>query len=264
MLEVKNLSCGYDSKVILKDINFRLKEKEILGIIGPNGSGKTTLFRAITRIINSMKGEILLEGKDVKELSFIELAKKVACVSQSANIELDITVEDYVLLGRTPHRKKYQFLDSCIDEEIVTRALALTDTLRFRDRLLSELSGGERQLVSLSRALSQEPRLLLLDEPTSHLDITHQVRILNLVKRLNREEGITVIVILHDLNLASEYCDRLVLVNNGGIHKIGSPGEVLTYQVIEEVYETLVVVKENPISSKPFVFIVSTEKAVKE
>jgi len=260
LLKVKNLSCGYDSKIILKDINFELKEEEILGIIGPNGSGKTTLFRAITSIIKSMKGEVVLQGKNIKELSFIELARKIAVVSQASNIELNTTVQDYVLLGRTPHRKKYQFLDSSHDEEIVTNALTLTETLGFRGRLLSELSGGERQLVSFSRALSQEPKLLLLDEPTSHLDITHQVKILDLIKRLNREEGITVIIILHDLNLASEYCDRLVLLNNGSIYKIGSPWEVLTYQIIEEVYKTVVIVNKNPISSKPFVFIVSEER----
>jgi iron complex transport system ATP-binding protein len=261
LLQVKNLACGYDSKAILKDINFRLREKEILGIIGPNGCGKTTLFRALTRIIKPIKGEVFLREKNIQNLSFKELAKKVAVVSQSQDLGYNITVRDYALLGRIPHRKMYQFLDSSSDEEIVSKSLDMTDTLGFKERLLNELSGGERQLVSLSRALTQEPELLLLDEPTSHLDITHQVRILDLLKRLNREEGITVIVILHDLNLASEYCDRLVLLNNGSIHKIGSPSEVLTYQIIEEVYRTVVVVKENPISSRPFVFIVSRQSA---
>ena len=259
MIRVKDFTCGYDSKIILKDINFELRDKEVLGIIGPNGSGKTTLLRAITRIIKPLKGEIYLKGENIGNVSLIELAKKVAVVSQTVNVGYNISVRDYVLMGRIPHLARFQFLDSLHDEDVVDNALALTDTTEFKDRLLNELSGGERQLVSISRALSQEPELLLLDEPTSHLDITHQVRIMDLIKKLNRDKGITVVIILHDLNLASEYCERLVLLNNGSVHKIGSPWEVLTYQIIEEVYKTVVVVNKNPISSKPFVFIVSKE-----
>jgi iron complex transport system ATP-binding protein len=257
LLEIKDFSCGYGPKIILKDVSFKVAERDILGIIGPNGSGKTTLFRAITKIIKPIKGHISLEGKDIERFSFIELARNLACVSQSENIGFDMAVRDYALLGRIPHQRSFQFFETARDEEVVETSLGLTDTLGFKDRFLSELSAGERQLVSISRALSQEPKLLLLDEPTSHLDITHQVKILDLVKKLNRQKGITIIVILHDLNLASEYCDRLMLLNEGSIYKIGSPAEVVTYQNIEEVYKTLVVVKENPLSSRPFVFIVS-------
>jgi iron complex transport system ATP-binding protein len=257
VLEVKNLTCGYDNKFFLRGLNFHLREKEFLGIIGPNGSGKTTLLRAITRIIPLHRGEIFLEGRDIKSLTFLESAKRIAVVSQAPLMEFNMTVEDYVLLGRIPHRRPYQFFETRHDEEIVYKSLALTDSLKFKERFLNELSDGERQLVFISRALAQEPKLLLLDEPTSHLDISHQVKILNLIKRLNKEEGLTVTIILHDLNLASEYCDKLILLHNGSIHKIGSPHEVLTYQIIEEVYQTLVIVKENPISSKPYIVIVS-------
>jgi len=259
MLDVKNLSCGYDSKVILKDINLRVEKGELLGIIGPNGSGKTTLLRAITRVVKPKKGSVFLEGKDIWQMSFKGLAKKIAVVPQSLSANF-ISVEEFVLLGRIPHYKKFQFLETDKDKEIAQKALELTDTFKLKDRPLLEISGGERQLVLIARALAQQPRLLLLDEPTTHLDITHQVRILDLIKRLNKETELTVIMVLHDLNLASEYCRRLVLLNEGRIHKTGEPFEVLDYKTIEEVYRTVVIVEKNPVSSKPYVFVVSEEE----
>ncbi len=258
MLEIKDLTCGYDSNFLLKDINFRIDTEEFVGIIGPNGSGKTTLLRAITRVLKSKKGDIFLEGKDIWQIGFKEVAKKIAVVSQNPPTN-SMTVEEFVLLGRIPHYEKFQFFETKKDIEIAKRCMALTDTLKLKDKSISQISGGERQLVSIARALSQQPELLLLDEPTAHLDITYQIGILDLIRRLNKEFGLTVIVVLHDLNLASEYCDRLILLNNGFIHKMGSPKEVLTYQIIEEVYKTVVVVGDNPISSKPYIFLVSEE-----
>jgi iron complex transport system ATP-binding protein len=263
MLEIKNLTCGYDSKFILQDINFKISARELIGIIGPNGSGKTTLLRAITKVIRPKKGEILLEKENIEKFSFKELAKKIAVVSQNSVANF-MAVEEFVLLGRIPHRKKLQFLETKVDERIAQEAMALTGTLQLKERFIGDLSGGERQLVVIARALAQEPRLLLLDEPTSHLDIAHQVKILDLIKRLNKENGITVIIVLHDLNLASQYCDRLILFNNGFIYKAGPPQKVLTYEIIEEVYKTVVLVKENPISSKPYVFLVSEEEKQKK
>lgn len=262
MLEIKDLTCGYDSRFFLKDINFKIDKGELVGIIGPNGSGKTTLFRAITRVLKPEKGVIYLEGENIWQMGFKDLAKRIAVVSQSFEIGF-MSVEEFVLLGRIPYYARFQFLETKRDMEIVRRCMCLTDTFRFKDRLMGEISGGERQLVLIARALAQEPKLLLLDEPTSHLDIAHQVEILDLIKRLNREFGLTVIMVLHDLNLASEYCQRLVLINQGKIHKIGSPFEVLNYQVIEEVYKTVVVIEENPISSKPYVLVVPEEERQK-
>ena len=141
--------------------------------------------------------------------------------------------------------------------------MALTDTLKFKDRSMSEISGGERQLVLIARALAQEPKFLLLDEPTSHLDITHQVRILDLLKKLNRELSLTVIIVLHDLNLASEYCDRVALLSGGAIYKEGLPQDVLDYKTIENVYKTVVVVERNPISSKPYILLISGDERLK-
>ncbi len=260
MLEIRNLTCGYDAKFILQDINFTIEEKEFVGIIGPNGSGKTTLLRAITKIIRPQNGSIIFEGKDLESLNFRELAKRIASVTQNWETDLKMTVEEFVLLGRIPHLKKWQFLETNVDEEIAKESMSLTDTFKFKDRPLESLSAGERQLVVTARALTQEPKLLLLDEPTSHLDIAHQVQILDLIKRLNKKNGLTVMIVLHDLNLASEYCERLVLLNNGLIHKIGKPEEVLTYSIIEEVYNTIVVVEKNPISFRPYILLVPEEE----
>lgn len=263
MLEINNLTCGYGSKIVLKDIDFNVKEQELIGIIGPNGSGKTTFIKAMTRILKPKKGLVLLNGKNIWQMKFKELAKQIAVVPQSFD-GADMSVQDFVLLGRIPHFKRFQFLESKNDLRIAEKCMSLTDTLRLKNQLMSEISGGEKQLALIARALTQEPKLLLLDEPTSHLDITHQISILDLIKRLNKELMLTVITVLHDLNLASEYCKRLVLVNEGRIYKTGTPEEVLNYKSIEEVYKTIVVVEKNPISSKPYVLIVSEEEKQKK
>ena len=170
-----------------------------------------------------------------------------------------MTVKEFVLLGRIPYYKNLQFFENKQDLIAADRAMIMTDTERLKDHFMSEMSGGEVQLAFIARAIAQEPSLLLLDEPTAHLDITHQVSILDLIKRLNRQYNLTVIIVLHDLNLASEYCDRLVLMDSGKIQKVGRPEEVLTYKDIEEVYHTVVVVEKNPLSGKPFVLVVSEE-----
>ncbi len=259
MLEVNNLTCGYNSKIILRGIHFQIGEGEILGIIGPNGSGKTTLLRAITKVIKPMEGRICFEGNDLNQMRHKDLSKKIALVSQAPQVGW-MTVEEYVLLGRTPHYKEFQFLETDEDFEIASKWMRLTDIYRLKEKPMYKLSGGERQLAQIARALTQEPKLLLLDEPTAHLDITHQVGILDLIKRLNREFRLTVVLVLHDLNLASEYCERLILMNEGHIYRMGPPAEVLNYQTIEEVYKTIVVVKQNPISLKPFIFLISEEQ----
>jgi len=259
MLEIKDLVCGYDS-FLLKNISFKVNSSELVGIIGPNGSGKTTLIRAITKLVKPKEGKIIYQGKDITKLNFKELAREIAVVSQDAHFPEKIKVKDFVLLGRIPHFKRLQFLETNKDLEIADEAMRLTGILKIKDRFLKETSGGERQLVLIARALAQEPKLLLLDEPTTHLDITHKIKILDLIKRLNKKYGLTVLIVLHDLNLASQYCDRLILLKEGEIYKIGTPSEVLTYQIIEEVYKTVVIVKENPLNSRPYIFLVSQEE----
>jgi len=258
MLKINDLTCGYDSNPIIKEITFNLNRGEILGIIGPNGSGKTTLLRGMTRLIKPDSGTIFFEERDIWETDIKDLARSIAVVPQGGAVS-DMSVEEFVLLGRIPHYKKFQFFDTKRDRTVSERSMGLTDTLRFRGRSILEMSGGERQLIFIARALAQEPKLLLLDEPTTYLDITHQVSILDLVRRLNRELQLTVIMVLHDLNLASEYCDRLLLLSQGSLHSLGTPEEIIDYKIIEEVYKTKVVIGHSPVSSKPYSFLVPGE-----
>ncbi|MDD5454743.1 MAG: ABC transporter ATP-binding protein [Candidatus Ratteibacteria bacterium] len=256
MLEVKNLTCGYPSGFILENINFGLKKKEFMGIVGPNGSGKTTLIKAITKILPIQAGEILLDGADIGKMGFKEIARKIAVVPQNFNMEFDISVEDFVFLGRIPYQNAFQFWEGKKDEEIVETALKLTETFQLKERLVNSLSGGEIQRAAVARALVQQPQILLLDEPTSHLDIGHQVMILDLLRKLNKENSLTISAIFHDLNLASDYCDKLLLLDNGRVFSAGTPEEVLTYQSLEKVYNTPVIVQKSIVSGMPHVFVV--------
>ncbi len=254
--EIENFTCGYGDKFKIKNVNISLEKGSFTGIIGPNGSGKTTLFRGITGELHGEKGKITLCNGDLKLMSIKEKAQNIAIVSQTLDLA-DITVEDYVLMGRYPYHGQYQLFETKSDVEIAEKYMLLTGIMHLRDKSLNQLSGGEQQLTSIARALVQEPKLLLLDEPTSHLDIKHQVQVLNLVQRLNCELGLTVLMIIHDLNLAGEYCNNLILLKRGGIHTTGTPEEVLNYKNIEDVYGTVVVTKTNPVSGKPVIFLVS-------
>ncbi|MDO9540959.1 MAG: ABC transporter ATP-binding protein [Kiritimatiellia bacterium] len=256
MLNIDGLTCGYASGFVVRNINLQVASGEIIGIIGPNGSGKTTLLRAMTRALKPISGFILLEGENIWRIKMRDLARKVAVVSQNAEPGF-MTVEEFVLLGRTPYYERFRFLETKNDLKIARDAMALTDSLRLKDHFMNRISGGERQLALIARALAQEPKLLLLDEPTTYLDITHQVGILDLIRRLNMNSGLTVVMVLHDLNLAGEYCHRLALLDRGEIHKFGPPEEVLDYRIIEDVYKTVVVVEKNPISHKPYVLAIS-------
>ncbi|OFX22720.1 MAG: hypothetical protein A2033_10680 [Bacteroidetes bacterium GWA2_31_9] len=255
-VNIENIVCGYSSGFKLKEICLEIKKGSFTGIVGPNGSGKTTLFKAISGELSLKGGSIFINNTDTSKISSKQKAQKMAIVSQNTEIA-DITVEDYVLLGRMPYKKPFQLLDKQSDYTIAHKYMNLTGTVKFKDKLMCELSGGEQQLASIARALAQEPELLLLDEPTSHLDISHQVQVLNLIQRLNEELKLTVLMIIHDLNLAGEYCDNLIMMNNGTIHIQGSPEEVLNYQHIEDVYKTVVITQQNPLSKKPAVFLVS-------
>ena len=275
ILQIDNFCFGYKKELILKNISFAINQGEFISIIGPNGSGKTTLIKAISKYITPKKGSIYLNGNNIQNMSGKELAKYIAVVMQSAD-PVAMSVEDYVLLGRLPFLKKFQFFDTRKDIEIANKYMALTDILKLKTAKMSEISGGERQLASIARALTQSPLLLVLDEPTSHLDITHQVQILDLISLLQQELSLTVLMVLHDLNLAAEYSDRLILLNgkkathnqkarpnlkvtnqkNSTIFKTGTPEEVITESSIHEVYNTRVLIKKNPVSKKPSIFLV--------
>lgn len=259
---ISGYSCGYPHKFALRDISLELPKGIFAGIIGPNGSGKTTLFRGITGELAALSGVVELDGRDLSTMHLREKAQNLAVVTQQIEAG-EVTVEEYVLMGRLPYRRPFQFFETVKDYEIARKFMELTDTLRLKDKYMNALSGGEQQLAGIARALTQEPRLLLLDEPTSHLDITNQVQILNLIQKFSHELGLTVLMIVHDLNLAGEYCDSLIMMQNGSVMKKGNPHEVLNYLDIETVYKTVVVTHTNPVSGKPVVFPVS-EKILKE
>ncbi len=258
-MKIRDLTGGYGDEMIVKNISFEIQKGEFLGIIGPNGSGKSTLLRLMSRVLSPRKGEIQLEGKDVQHMDLKRLSQKVAFVPQETMFNFSFSVEEIVLMGRIPHLKRTQ-QESKKDYIIAEHAMALTDTLSLKNRNMDELSAGERQRVIIARALAQEPNLLFLDEPTSHLDIGHQIQMLDLLKKLNKEASLTILIVLHDLNLASEYCSRILLFEKGRIYSDGTPQEVLTYQNIEAVYKTLVIVQNNPVSLKPYCILVSEQE----
>jgi iron complex transport system ATP-binding protein len=251
------VTCGYHrNQRILKGVSFNVGEGEFLGIIGPNGSGKSTLLRAMSGCLAPLDGSIFYGGANLYEVPKLRIAKDFAFVSQDTVFSFSFTSWEIVLMGRIPYLARLQ-QETSRDFEIAKESMQLTDTLRLRDRQVNELSAGERQMVVIAKALAQSPKVLFLDEPTSHLDIGHQVQILKLLSELNTRKNITIIIVLHDLNLASEYCDRLLLLNNGSVFRSGNPEEVLTYQNIEEVYKTLVLVNKNPISGHPHVLLIN-------
>lgn len=260
--EISNLSAGYGNEFRISQINIFLNKQSFTGIIGPNGSGKTTLFRSITGELKLSGGTVYLEGRDLSAMRHRDKAKVLAIVTQDQEIA-DITVEDFVMMGRYPHQTAFSFVENHKDIQIVDNCLTMTGIDRLRYKKMQHLSGGERQLAAIARALVQEPRLLLLDEPTSHLDISHQVEILNLLQRLNHSISLSVLMIIHDLNMASEYCDNIIMMKDGNIFAQGLPSHVMTYQNIEGAFGTVVLTKTNPLSGKPVIMMVS-ERSLKE
>jgi iron complex transport system ATP-binding protein len=259
---IKEFSCGYPGRFVLNNISFDIEKGSFTGIIGPNGSGKTTLFKGISGELLPLSGNSTLKGRQIQDMNLKEKAQNIAVVTQ--NIEAgNMSVEEYVLMGRFPYRKNFQFFETKEDIYIAEKYISLTGVSHLREKNMNSLSGGEQQLAGIARALTQEPQLLLLDEPTSHLDITHQVQILNLIRRLSETLGLTVLMIIHDLNLAGEYCDSLLMMQDGSLRLKGTPHEVLNYKDIEAVYNTVVITRTNPVSGKPVVFLVS-EKTLKQ
>ena len=251
-IDVNNLTAGYNGVVILRGVSLDMAERDFVGIIGPNGCGKTTLLRAMSRALPPVSGEVLLDGRNVYAIPSREFARRVAVVPQDSLITFDFTVLEIALMGRSPRLGRFA-VEGAKDVQIALDALDLTGTADLKDRPIGELSGGERQRVMLARALAQEPDVLLLDEPTSHLDISYQFEVMDLVKSLNRKHGLTVLAVLHDLNLASQYCDRLVMIGGGQVQAAGSPEEVITPDGIRRVYGAEVWVRRHPTTHRPYV-----------
>jgi len=236
----------------LDGVSFGIAAGEVFGVVGPNSAGKTTLLRLLTRVLAPARGAVLLDGRPVNTLGRSELARAVAVVPQDMPRPFPFTVEELALMGRYPHGPS-RFFEDADDRAIAREAMAATDVVALAAQPFEALSGGERQRALLARALAQRPRLLVLDEPTAHLDLRYQAETAALLARLNRERGVTVLLVSHDLNLAAEACDRLLLLGAGRIARLGAPAEVLERETLEAVFGCPVVVDKHPVTGRPTV-----------
>jgi iron complex transport system ATP-binding protein len=236
----------------LSGISFALEAGEILGVLGPNSAGKTTLIRLLTRILSPAGGTIEVDGRPLHALARAELARRVAVVPQDMPQNLPFTVQALVAMGRYPHAPR-RFFETAADLAVARDAMAATGVLDLADAPVGLLSGGERQRVALARALAQEPALLVLDEPTAHLDLRYQVECARLLRRVNRERGTAILLVSHDLNLAGELCDRLLLLADGRVARLGPPEAVLEETLLSKVYGCSVAVEANVVTGRPVV-----------
>jgi len=243
----------YDG-LVLRGVSLELGAGELVGLIGPNGSGKTTLLRVLSGLLAPSRGEVCLDGQDMRAFDRRQIARRVAVVPQELAMPFAFSAREMVMMGRAPHVRPIMGAGP-LDRQVVAEKMELTATSPLAERPFSELSGGEKQRVIIAMALAQEPDILLLDEPTVHLDINHQVEILELIKRLNRRENLTVLATMHDLNLAALYFDRLILLDGGQVVASGRPSEVLREESIRQVFQANVQVQEHPTRHTPQVIV---------
>ncbi|VUT23592.1 MAG: Cobalamin import ATP-binding protein BtuD [Candidatus Methanolliviera sp. GoM_asphalt] len=258
MLSVEEIDAYYGNVKVLEKINFSAKEGKLLGIIGPNGSGKTTLLKVISKIIKPSVGTVLLNEFDISKMGKRELARKMAVVPQESSTSFSFTAMEIVLMGRTPHLKRFE-TEGLEDLEVAKRCMKLTNCSNLAERQIDELSGGELQKVIIARALAQEPKVLLMDEPTSHLDIKNQIEILELMKRLT-DDRLIVIAVFHDLNMASRYCEELILLKEGKIVSFGRTEEVLTSENIRNVFDISTSIKRDPLTNSLSLMVIPKKK----
>ncbi|MGA3085053.1 MAG: ABC transporter ATP-binding protein [Thermodesulfobacteriota bacterium] len=259
LIQVKNVGYRYNHQWVIKEISFGMDQGELIGLIGPNGSGKTTLLKCLDRLLVPQEGRIFWEGEPLVHFSQNRIARNIALVSQESPLIFSSTVLETILMGRYPYLKRFQ-LEGPKDFRLAEEVMEQTQTKHLQQRSVSELSSGERQRVYLARALCQEPRLLLLDEPMAFLDIQHQVGILDLIQKLNREKGLTILLTSHDINLTAQYCHKLILIHKGRIETIGTPAQVIKEENIEKVFETQVLVDQNPFTQTPRITLMGGHK----
>jgi iron complex transport system ATP-binding protein len=256
-LSLKNVTLGYGSRTVLTGVSLEVVPGEILGVVGPNGCGKSTLIKGITKVLPLTDGDILLDGRSLRTFSQNEIARYVAVVPQSVSLPEAFTSFEIVMMGRTPHMKFLEY-EGQKDVDITVKAMKMTDTLHLAGRRAGELSGGERQRLTIARALAQQPQIILLDEPTSHLDINYQIETLELISGLCKTEGLAVLAALHDLNLAAQYCDRIIMLNKGCIFDEGNPCEVVTAVNVKQVYGADVCISPHPVNKLPVTLVTSS------
>lgn len=251
-LDAQGIQLDYDGRVIVDDLSLEIPSEQITVIVGPNACGKSTLLRALARLLRPTKGGIVLDGTDIHRMVTKAVAKKLGLLPQTPTAPEGILVVDLVSRGRTPHQRLFQQWSES-DELAVRQALIATRTLDLADRPIDELSGGQRQRVWIAMAIAQQTDLLLLDEPTTYLDIAHQIDVLDLVDQLNAKQGRTIVVVLHDLNLACRYAHHLVAMRDGKIVATGTPRDVITEDTVRQVFGLDCVVIEDPVSATPMV-----------
>ena len=254
MLCAKDLKVGYEDRIIIDNLNLSIKQGEIVSIIGPNGCGKSTLLKTLSRMISPISGKVYLAGTGYVGLS-------IACLlSQHNQAPNDLTVEQLVYYGRLPHKKWYEH-KSEEDKLFIDWAIEQTGLTRYKDKPIGSLSGGERQRAYIAQALCQKPTILLLDEPTTYLDISYQLELMELIQEINKKLNITVVMVLHELNQASRYSDRLIIMKQGTIISDGAPNEIIDQQTIESVYQIQCEIDLDPISNKPRIHPIQTIKS---
>jgi iron complex transport system ATP-binding protein len=251
-LELDHVSAGYEQNRVIEDLSLAVAEGEMAAFLGPNGAGKSTLLRTLTGLLKPLAGVVSLFGSNVARLKTADRARLIAVVPQEFNTPMAYTVAELAMIGRTALLKPWQ-QPSPADIQVVERALVYTDVSDLRDRPLDALSGGEKQRAVIAMALAQEPRIIVMDEPTTHLDLNHSLEIMQIIERLNREQGVTVLMTSHDLNLAAEFCRRLILMDHGRVVADGTPAAVLKENTLREVYHCELRIREDTQSGAIFV-----------
>jgi iron complex transport system ATP-binding protein len=252
MLKIKNLNFAYGKNIVLKEINFSASVGEFIAIIGPNGAGKSTLIKIIDGILTAEGSNISLDGQLIPDFSRKELAQRIAYLPQESKFTFSYTVREVVMMGRFPYLRGVNSY-TVEDIHVVNNMMELMEIVQFADRNFNELSGGEKQRVLIASALTQQPKIILLDEPTSALDLHHQIAIYHILKKLQKEQNLTIIVVTHDINLAAQYCDRITLMGNGMIIRDDQPKNVLQFNLIQETFGVKVFIDINPLTDSLYI-----------
>ena len=251
-LEIQNITLNYGQRTVIKDLSFRLSPGELLGLVGPNGCGKTSIIKSLSRVLTPNSGKISLDGKELTETSRQELARIIGVVPQNPSLPETFTVFEVVILGRNPHLGLLSG-ESARDIAVVWQAMDRTGITHLAKRRIGELSGGEKQRVTIARVLAQEPQVILLDEPTANLDISQQMGIMDLITGMCRDKNIAGLIAIHDLNVAAQYCTRIIMLKDGEMYAEGTPGEVITAENVREVFDAETSIYPHPENNLPMV-----------
>ena len=257
-IKIENLSFAYNEALVLKGIDLKFAKTGFTSIVGPNGSGKSTLLKQISGILKPSQGSLIINDVNIEAISKKDIAKMMAVVPQNTALEFDYKVMDVVLMGRYPYISRFKG-ETPRDREIAIENMKYTNTYQFKDRSFNQLSGGERQRVILAQALTQQPKILLLDEPISHLDLQHQIEIMTLIKKLSMDQELTVVAVLHDLNIAAAYSETIIMLKDGELACQGTPVETFTTQNIKSVFNIDVEVEVSAHTNKPYIYAITRD-----